>query len=245
MNERILIVEDDPAISKLLQTNLAVAGYQTTCAMDGCQALEAIGNAPFDLALCDIMLPEVDGFELLPLMQQKHIPVIFVSAKTDIESRVQGLRLSSILLAFVFQRSMQPLQRLTQITQKVAAGHYDLRSNIGAKDEVGELSASFDAMAETVEQKILSLEDTARRQKLLLGALTHEMKTPMTAIIGYAQSILISACCLSSHGYPCILYDFPNRMCFVAAGTTANYFCIDTGLFADDPACLYAFVYWL
>lgn len=100
------------------------------------------------------------------------------------------LFLSSILLAFVFQKSMQPLQRLTQITQKVAAGHYDLRSNIAAKDEVGELSASFDAMAETVEQKILSLEDTARRQKLLLGALTHEMKTPMTAIIGYAQSIL-------------------------------------------------------
>ena len=127
MNERILIVEDDPAISKLLQTNLAVAGYQTTCAMDGCQALETIGNVPFDLALCDIMLPEVDGFELLPLMQQKHIPVIFVSAKTDIESRVQGLRLGAedylikpfdilellIRMEKVLARRQAPSQRLT------------------------------------------------------------------------------------------------------------------------------------
>lgn len=127
MNERILIVEDDPAISKLLQTNLAVAGYQTICAMDGCQALEAIGNAPFNLALCDIMLPEVDGFELLPLMQQKHIPVIFVSAKTDIESRVQGLRLGAedylikpfdilellVRMEKVLARRQAPSQRLT------------------------------------------------------------------------------------------------------------------------------------
>lgn len=127
MNERILIVEDDPAISKLLQTNLAVAGYQTTCAMDGCQALETICNVPFDLALCDIMLPEVDGFELLPLMQQKHIPVIFVSAKTDIESRVQGLRLGAedylikpfdilellIRMEKVLARRQAPSQRLT------------------------------------------------------------------------------------------------------------------------------------
>ena len=95
MNERILIVEDDPAISKLLDTNLTVAGYQTQCALDGQKALEAIRAQLFDLALLDIMLPELDGFELLPFMQEKKIPVIFVSAKADVQSRVQGLRLGA------------------------------------------------------------------------------------------------------------------------------------------------------
>ena len=95
MNERILIVEDDPAISKLIDTNLVLSGYQTVCAMDGRQAVEAIHAQRFDLALCDIMLPELDGFELLPYMKEKGIPVIYVSAKADVQSRVQGLRLGA------------------------------------------------------------------------------------------------------------------------------------------------------
>lgn len=95
MKERILIVEDNPAISKLIRTNLTITGYQTTCAMDGREAVSAIQENAFDLALLDIMLPEIDGFELLPYMQEKQIPVIFVSAKADIASRVQGLRLGA------------------------------------------------------------------------------------------------------------------------------------------------------
>ena len=95
MNDRILIVEDDPAISKLINTNLALSGYQTVCTMDGRQAVEAIHAQRFDLALCDIMLPELDGFELLPYMKEKGIPVIYVSAKADVQSRVQGLRLGA------------------------------------------------------------------------------------------------------------------------------------------------------
>lgn len=92
---KILIVEDDPAISNLMATNLTLSGYDTFCAMDGRQAVEAIASRPFDLALCDIMLPELDGFELLPFMQEKGIPVIYVSAKADVPSRVQGLRLGA------------------------------------------------------------------------------------------------------------------------------------------------------
>lgn len=95
MKKCILIVEDDPAISRLIESNLLVAGYEPICAMDGRQALDAISAHHFDLALCDIMLPELDGFELLPYMQERNIPVIYVSAKADVQSRVQGLRLGA------------------------------------------------------------------------------------------------------------------------------------------------------
>lgn len=95
MKKCILIVEDDPAISRLIESNLLVAGYEPVCTMDGRQALDAISAHHFDLALCDIMLPELDGFELLPYMQERNIPVIYVSAKADVQSRVQGLRLGA------------------------------------------------------------------------------------------------------------------------------------------------------
>ena len=95
MKKCILIVEDDPAISRLIESNLFVAGYETVCAMDGQRALDSLSGHHFDLALCDIMLPELDGFELLPYLRERNIPVIFVSARTDIQSRIQGLRLGA------------------------------------------------------------------------------------------------------------------------------------------------------
>ena len=100
------------------------------------------------------------------------------------------LLLCLLCLPLVLRRTLRPLRKLTGISEKIAGGEYALRSGLHTGDEVGELSRSFDHMADTVQQKISDLEDTARRRELLLGALTHEMKTPMTAIIGFSGSLL-------------------------------------------------------
>lgn len=100
------------------------------------------------------------------------------------------LLLCGILLPLILRKTLHPLRKLSTVSEKIAGGEYALRSGIQTQDEVGELSRSFDHMAETVEQKIIDLEDTARWRELLLGALTHEMKTPMTAIIGFSESLL-------------------------------------------------------
>lgn len=100
------------------------------------------------------------------------------------------LALCALILPPVLRKTLAPLRTLNDVSGKIAGGQYNLRSGIHTDDEVGRLSASFDRMAGTVEQKILSLEDTARRRELLLGALAHEMKTPMTAIIGFSDSLL-------------------------------------------------------
>jgi len=92
---RILIVEDDPSISELIDMNLTVCGYECETAADGMQALSAIRRKQYDLALLDIMLPELDGFALLPYMKKHNIPVIYVSAKSDTCDRVRGLRLGA------------------------------------------------------------------------------------------------------------------------------------------------------
>ena len=93
MSSRILIVEDDSAIANLLEINLKVAGYETAKAADGNTAETLLlENECFDLALLDIMLPGKDGFELLPQFHERRIPVIFLTAKDDIFSKVAGLK---------------------------------------------------------------------------------------------------------------------------------------------------------
>ena len=100
------------------------------------------------------------------------------------------LLLCLLLLPAILRRTLRPLRKLTGITEKIAGGEYDLRSGLQTGDEVGDLSRSFDHMADTVQQKISDLKETSRRRELLLGALTHEMKTPMTAILGFSGSLL-------------------------------------------------------
>jgi len=91
----ILVVEDDPAICELLEMSLSTSGYQCSLAKTGKQALAMIEQQAFDLALMDIMLPELDGYEILPFMQRRNIPVIYISAKGDVADRVRGLRLGA------------------------------------------------------------------------------------------------------------------------------------------------------
>lgn len=93
MVNRILVVEDDTAISELICMNLEVAGYQVIPVMDGSSVEEVVKKEqPIDLALLDIMLPGRDGFELLDVMKQSSIPVIYITAKGDVNSKIKGLR---------------------------------------------------------------------------------------------------------------------------------------------------------
>ena len=72
--------------------NLGISGYETISAFNGREALDIINNGEHvDLALVDVMISEIDGFGLLEPLTHHHIPVIFLTAKGDIESKLQGL----------------------------------------------------------------------------------------------------------------------------------------------------------
>lgn len=92
----ILIVEDDEAISNLLCQDLTDEGYRCVCAYDGRQAADLLEeNTCFDLVLLDIMLPEIDGYELMEYIRPMHIPVIFLTAKGAVKDRIHGLKLGA------------------------------------------------------------------------------------------------------------------------------------------------------
>lgn len=90
---RILIVEDEEAISKMIAMNLKVANYETETFFDGLEAKKGLEkDHAFDLALLDVMVPGMDGFALLEVMKVYKIPVIFLTAKDDVASKIQGLK---------------------------------------------------------------------------------------------------------------------------------------------------------
>ena len=92
---KILIVEDEKPISELIRSNLTNAGHDCTCVYDGKAAADLLENTRFDLVLLDVMLPNVDGFELMDYIRPMDIPVIFLTAKGNVDDRVKGLRLGA------------------------------------------------------------------------------------------------------------------------------------------------------
>lgn len=87
-------------------------------------------------------------------------------------------------MALVLTRS---LSRLSRGAREIAQGNFSFRSNIHSGDEIGRLSEDFDRMAGHVEQNILDLKEAVERQERFVGSFTHELKTPMTAVLGYAD----------------------------------------------------------
>lgn len=91
----VLVVEDDPHTAELLSYNLSEAGFQVFIAEDGLSALHKLDIVMVDLIVCDVMMPEMDGFTLRERINEdpvlREIPFVFLTAKTTAEDQIQGL----------------------------------------------------------------------------------------------------------------------------------------------------------
>lgn len=94
MNQ-ILVVEDEKNISTLICMALSQVGYKCETASDGEIAADMLEKKRYDLILLDVMLPKIDGFELIEYIKDYDIPVIFITAKSDVKDRVKGLNLGA------------------------------------------------------------------------------------------------------------------------------------------------------
>lgn len=92
---KVLVVEDELPIRDFIGMNLTRAGYQCEYAQNGMEGANMIEKNHYDLILLDIMLPFIDGYELMQYIEPQHIPTIFISAKGAVEDRVKGLRMGA------------------------------------------------------------------------------------------------------------------------------------------------------
>ena len=96
MAEKILVVEDEKEIADLLEVYLANDGYLVTKCHNGKEALRQIESKAFDLAILDIMLPDMDGFKICRTIRQTHYyPIIMLTAKVEDADKIMGLTLGA------------------------------------------------------------------------------------------------------------------------------------------------------
>ena len=96
----------------------------------------------------------------------------------------------SIIVALILRHSLRSLKELNATAADIAKGNYDKRVYVRGKNEIATLGTTFNQMAEAVETRTKSLEESERQKTLFMGNLTHELKTPLAAISGYAQTLL-------------------------------------------------------
>lgn len=123
-HNKVLIVEDEVSIAKMIAMNLKVAGYEITIFHDGREAAEAIENEhDYDIALLDVMLPGMDGFALFESIKPYGIPAIFLTAKDDISFKIQGLQGGAedyIVKPFEMLELMVRMEKVLERTKKLS-----------------------------------------------------------------------------------------------------------------------------
>ena len=112
---KILIVEDDPNIAKLMEATVANGGYDSEVS----EAFEKIERTNYDLILLDVMLPDMSGFEIMKKRTNTESPVIFITAKQELTDKVRGLRLGAEDYIVKPFEAMELLARIEVILRRV------------------------------------------------------------------------------------------------------------------------------
>ena len=123
MSKHILIVEDDESIARMIEAALQVGGYTSQVCIDGAEALATIQIRTFDLILLDVMLPKLDGFDVLERMDQNDTPVIFLTAVDDVPNKVRGLRMGAEDYIVKPFEAMELLARIEVVLRRTHRGN--------------------------------------------------------------------------------------------------------------------------
>jgi len=96
VDERVLLVEDDPSLRELAALGLGTAGFDVTSCADGREGFERLRRDSFDLAVLDVMLPSLDGFEITrEIRKESRVPIVMLTARTDAGDVIRGLELGA------------------------------------------------------------------------------------------------------------------------------------------------------
>lgn len=165
---KILSVEDEKPISELIRMNLDEAGYQCECVYDGLAAADRLENSRYDLVLLDVMLPGADGFELMEYIRPSGIPVIFLTARTEVRDRVRGLRAGAddylgkpFEIVELLARVETVLRRYNKTEAEIRVGdvEIDTRSRVVRRqgEQVNLTKKEYDLMLYFIQNKNIAL----------------------------------------------------------------------------------------
>ncbi|NTW97285.1 MAG: hybrid sensor histidine kinase/response regulator, partial [Oscillochloris sp.] len=215
----ILVVDDNQINRMLLRIQLEREGHQVETAEHGLAALELLRARPFDIVLLDLLMPEMDGFQVLSVLQAdsdlRRIPVIVISALDEMESVVRCIEMGAtdhlarpfdpVLLRARINASLaakrlsdqeaeylQQVRRITNAAGEMEAGHFDpasLASVVEREDALGQLARVFTTMAHEIDARERQLKQESRFKSALIGKITHELRSPFVSV-GFSAQLL-------------------------------------------------------
>ena len=132
MNPRIAVIDDEVHIRELLELTLGHSGYDVKSAKDGAAGLELIRDWQPDLIVLDVMMPKINGFELLPMLRRiSEAPVIMLTARGELEDRVEGLEHGA---DDYLSKPFEMPELLAHIEAKLRRPHLEDREILGVAD---------------------------------------------------------------------------------------------------------------
>ena len=167
MKQKILIIEDEPQLARLLQLELQFEQFESDIAHNGRDGLEKFKQGSYDLILLDIMLPELNGLEVLQQIRSvaSNVPVILLTAKSDVKDKVEGLNLGAndyVTKPFEFE------ELLARIRVNLRFSTATIANNMPVINECrfGAIHVNLDSHEVTKDGKIIEL--TPREYDLLV-----------------------------------------------------------------------------
>lgn len=185
----ILIVEDEKPISDLIRLSLKGAGYRCHCVYDGKAAADLLAERDFDLVLLDIMIPYIDGFELMGYIKQLNIPVIFITAMNSVNDRVKGLKMGAedyivkpFEVAELLARVEVVLRRFHKTAETIQVGEHvtvDLRQHIVTSNgkEIALTPKEYDLLVLFAQNQNVALYRETIYERVWGGVLEDTSKT--------------------------------------------------------------------
>lgn len=166
----ILVLEDDAGLNQLVCTYLNDCGFETKGCLNASTAYDELHNTLYDLIISDIMMPEVDGFEFAETVRRvnKHIPILFMSARDDLPAKQKGFQLG------IDDYMVKPIE-LDELLLRVRALLRRANIELERKITVGNLVMDADAM--TAEADGEELPVTTREFNILYKLLSYPKKT--------------------------------------------------------------------
>jgi two-component system alkaline phosphatase synthesis response regulator PhoP len=182
----VLIVEDEENLLDTLKLNLELEGYEVTTATNGAIALKKIEGEYFDLVLLDVMLPEVDGFDVCETIRLKNIetPILMLSARAGSADRVSGLKRGAddyLTKPFHLEELLLRVEKLIEKNRKLQE-----RTSVGEQFSFGKNTIDFKAQTATnAKGELISLS----KKEIMLLKLMIEYKNEVVSREKILQSV--------------------------------------------------------
>ena len=185
--KQLLLIDDDPNLILLVKDYLEFRGYQVTTAENGREALEILEGETPDMIICDVMMPEMDGYSLVKHVRDNPktswIPVLFLSAKGQSQDRVKGLNTGADVYMV---KPFEPEELVAQVESSLKQASRLIQHQNQGGDSAPTIQVPFDVELTPTELKVV--------QFVARGMANREIAEDRTGSLGHGKQHGLSTC---------------------------------------------------